>query len=307
MSPALFVLYAIIAVAASTHITINDCGVLDQPFATYKLANDIASSNLSYGFVCLNIRGNGIVLDGNGFQLSSASGEMLPAVGVQYSGTGNTVTNLRVTNFRTGIHANGKHGKVHRNTITKAINGIDVTASHNDISHNIIRDFNSTSEATSGIYVYFPAIVPVASSINITDNVISNIQGDSFVLGVSVYYATSVYIANNQIFNLHGGISNEEISIINGDAKLVDNVFTSEGYAPIVTTALLSALALVASLIYFRSSSSSSLPAPIPFEKESEMKKAEEKELYEKDGADTVRLRRQKTLSFSAGSSPGMG
>lgn len=315
MSLALFVIYALIAIAVATPI--HDCGVLDQPFTTYELVNDIAINNLSYGFVCFNIKGNGITLDGNGFQLSSASGEMLPAVGVQYSGTGNTVTNLRVSNFRTGIHANGKFGKVHGNTITRAVSGIDVTATNNDISNNIIRNFNSDSESASGIYVYFPAIVPVDSSVKITNNVISDIQGDSFVLGVSVYYATSVNIANNQIFNLHGGISNEEISIIDGEATLVDNVFTaSEGYATTATTVLLSALAVAASFVYFRSSSapssafpasSSAFPAPVPIFKElsAEKQKEIEKEMMKQEGTGLPFKRH--ALSFAVGSSPGMG
>jgi len=310
MSPALFVIYLIVATVAATPI--YECGVLDQPFATYTLANDIAVSNLSYGSACFDIKGNGITLDGNGFEVYATSSEVLPATGVQYSGTGATVSNLRVSNFRTGILANGKFGKVHHNTITRAVNGIDVTASNNDVSNNIIRDFNAKSESTSGIYVYFPAIIPVESGITITNNVISNIQGDNFVLGISVYYATSVYIAHNQIFDLRGEVSAEEISVISGKAELVDNIFSSNGYIPTAATLLVSALALIASLAYFRSSSSSPVdisPAPVQDmtnEKDEETRKKEkEQDFLAQDGADQLKLRKN-TLSFSLKSSPGM-
>jgi len=346
---ALFVIYAAISVATATPILVQDCGVLDAPFATYYLANDIPISNLSYGFVCLNIKGNGITLDGNGHRMYSASGELLSAVGVQYTGTGATVTNLNIAGLRTGIHANAKFGKVHKNTISHAVNGIDVTAPNNEISNNIIRDFEA-SEASSGIYVYFPAVDPVESSISITNNIISNIKGESFVLGISVYYATAVYIAYNQIFDLHGAISNEEISVINGEAKLIHNVFASPSQDS-TAAMVLSGVTLVASLLYyFYSTSSISSPPTIvispvtkPEEKinlnneddeeeekqeqekdnESESenennneeeiimmkKKMEEKEeamMMMNDGADVIKLIRR-PLSFSIGTSPGMG
>jgi len=278
MYSALFVIYAIIAAVTATPIDVQECGVLDSPLATYRLVNDIMISNLSYGYVCLNIKGNGITLDGNGFQLSSVSGSLLPGTGVQFSGPGTTVTNLRVSNLRTAIHANAKFGKVHRNTITRAVNGIDVTATHNDISNNIIKEFVA-EEATSGIYVYFPAIVPIDSSISITNNIISDIQGDTFALGISVYYAKKVNIANNQIFNLRGLVS-DEISIINGDAQLVDNILsppTPKVVEYSTTTMVVSGLALLASVLYYHlsytsspasssspSSSSSISPSSIP-------------------------------------------
>lgn len=261
---ALFVIYTIIAAVAATPIEVKECGVLDSPLATYKLANDILISNLSYGFVCLNIRGNGITLDGNGFLLSSEDGSLLSGTGVQYSGTGATVTNLRVSNLRTGIHANAKFGKVHRNTITRAVNGIDITATHNDIYNNIIKEFIS-DEATSGIYVYFPAIAPIDSSISITNNIISDIQGDTFALGISVYYATSVLIARNEISNIKA-LLGDDISIINGDATLVDNILSAPSSNVVeysTATMVVSGLALLASVLYYHLSYTSS-PTPTP-------------------------------------------
>ena len=90
----------------------SECGVLATPFSTYQLTNDIAVRDTSYGYVCFDIlynkemftsvgvvrvrgysnknlidediTGHGITLDGNGFELSSASEKMLHATGVQY-------------------------------------------------------------------------------------------------------------------------------------------------------------------------------------------------------------------------------
>lgn len=339
MYSALFVIYAIIAAVTATPIYVHECGILDSPLATYALANDIKISNLSYGHVCLDIKGNGITLDGNGFQLSSASGLLLPGTGVQYSGTGATVTNLRVSHLRTAIHANAKFGKVHSNTITRAVNGIDVTATNNEIYNNIIKDFEAADSA-SGIYVYFPAMSPVDSSISITNNIISDIQGENFVLGISVYYATSVYIAHNQIYNLQAVLS-EEISVINGQAKLVDNVFAPTDVVEYSTaTLLVSGLALLASIFYYHfyytsSSSPVSLSSPVSHvelksssvdeddeeddeeeeeEKEEtveetklseeEVRKRKEKEIFDKDGADDLKMKR--LVSWHIGSSPSM-
>eukprot|EP00026_Physarum_polycephalum_P009783 Phypoly_transcript_09919.p1 GENE.Phypoly_transcript_09919~~Phypoly_transcript_09919.p1 ORF type:complete len:325 (+),score=75.94 Phypoly_transcript_09919:162-1136(+) len=316
----LFVILVLLSIVIATSpILVAECGTLNIPHSTYKLAHDIIVRNTTYGFVCFDITGDEIMLDGNGFELSSASNKMLHATGVRYSGRGTVVANLRVANMRTGIHAKGKFGEVFNNTITRAINGIDVSAANNRIQNNIVGQFEAY-EATAGIYVYFPAIAPVDSFINITNNVISDIQGDSFALGISVYYATSVFIANNFIFNLRGGISSEEISVIHGKIDSVDNSFspplTPEGSYTQAITTLASLFALVASFVYYRSSSPS-LPPPSERskeiqkeekedekekeekEKEKEREEKEKEEEYEMDGADVIKP----TMSVQLGSS----
>jgi len=322
----LFVIFVLLSVANSTPILVSECGKLNNSFTTYHFAHDIVVSDTSYGFVCLDITGEGITLDGRGFELAPASKKMLHATGVQSSGESAIVTNIHITNMRTGILAKGKYGEIFNNTITHAINGIDVSATHNRIQNNIIGQFEAY-ESTAGIYVYFPAIAPVDSFINITNNVISDIKGDSFALGISVYYATSVFIAHNFIFNLQGGISSQEISVINGLVDSVGNSFnppTSDGTYTQLITVLASLFALLASLVYYQSSSLSlsptpvSLPQPTPVcesEKEREEKKKEkekdekekekdekerEREDFELDGADVVKT----TMSISLGSSP---
>jgi len=251
------------AVYAASPILVSECGTLNISRSTYRLAQDIVVRNTSYGYVCFDITGDEITLDGNGFELSSAYNRMLHATGVQYSGKGIVVANLRVANMRTGIYAKGKFGEVSNNTITRAVNGIDVSATNNKIQNNIVGQFHA-HESTAGIYVFFPAIAPVDSFINITNNVISDIYGDSFALGISVYYATSVFIANNFVFNLRGGVSSEEISVIHGKIESVGNSFNPppapEGSYTQAMTALGSLFALVASFIYSRSSSPSLPP-----------------------------------------------
>jgi len=326
MYPSLFVIYVLLSVAYSTApIFVSECGTLDAPFATYQLAHDISISDDSYGLVCFNIKADGVTLDGNGFELSSASNTLLHATGVNFHGLSTTVTNMRITNLRTGIHSNGKFGQVVNNTITHAINGIDVSATNNKISNNLIGDFDA-NESTSGIYVYFPPIVPIDSFTNITNNVISDIRGDSFALGISVYYATSVYIANNQIQNLQGGIMNEYISVTHGSVDAHDNTFGSlpqEGYMPSATTLLLSGITLLVSIQLLRTTPGPAVHRKKQEEEEEKKKEEEEKkkeeeekkkeeeekkkemEEFEKDGADEVR--KPSTLSISLGSSPGMG
>lgn len=268
MYKSVFVIFVLLSVAfATTPILVTECGTLAVPYSTYTLANDIAVRNTTFGYVCFDILGTGIVLNGNGFKLSSASDTMLPATGVRYSGAGAVVTNMQISNLRTGIHAKGTYGEVCNNTISHAINGIDVSATHNKIHHNIIGQFEA-DESASGIYVYFPAIAPVDSYINITNNIISDIQGDVFALGISVYYATSVSVANNHIYNLRGGLSTQEISVIHGHIDSVANSFVApveEGSYVQSITMLASVIALVASFVFFRSSSiSSASSTPVP-------------------------------------------
>lgn len=314
MSLSLFVTFVLLVVNANSQILISECGILDTPFATYKLANDIVVRNKNYGYACLDITADGIALDGNGFELSSAS-TMLHAVGVQYSGVGTVVANMRISNIRTGIHAKGEYGEVFNNTITRAINGIDVSATHNIIQRNVIGQFEAY-ESTAGIYVYFPAIVPIDSYINITNNVISDIQGDTWALGISVYYATSVFIAQNTIFNLRGGISSQEIAVIHGKVDATDNSFSSPagGSYTQAVTVLASLFTVILSFVFYRSSSLSVSPTTpkdlsLPEkevdesekETEEELEKERQREEYEMDGADVVV---KPKMSISLGSSP---
>lgn len=325
MYQSLFVIFVLLSVAfATTPILVSECGTLANPHSTYTLAKDIAVRNTTYGYVCFDITGNGITLNGNGFQVSSASNKMLSATGVQYSGTGVVVTNMRISNFRTGIHAKGIYGEVYDNTITQGINGIDVSATNNRIHHNKIGQFEAP-ESAAGIYVYFPAIAPVDSYINITNNVISDLKGDTFALGVAVYYATSVSVAYNTIYNLHGGLSTQEISVIQGKIDSLNNTFSAPEQEASYTqaiTILASLFALVASYVFFRASTvslSSTTPAPVPLfketedvsedefdEKEQEMTEEEklkekEREKFEKD---EYSPNTRKAMSFSLGSSP---
>eukprot|EP01111_Echinosteliopsis_oligospora_P001195 TRINITY_DN1169_c0_g1_i1.p1 TRINITY_DN1169_c0_g1~~TRINITY_DN1169_c0_g1_i1.p1 ORF type:complete len:262 (-),score=46.13 TRINITY_DN1169_c0_g1_i1:289-1074(-) len=208
--------------SVAEEILVNSCRVLDKSGVTYKLSGDIEVS-ATPGFTCLDIIGHNIILDGNGHEISSSTLRPSSSFGIRFSGSHVTVKNMRVKNFYTGLLANGKHGKVHNNLITKASTGIDVTATHNDISFNVIRDFVDV-ESPAGIYVYFPSITPVASDITISHNVISDISGETFVLGISLYYAKDVYIAQNSISNISGGFFNEAISInSDSEAKLVAN------------------------------------------------------------------------------------
>lgn len=327
----LFVLFVLLSVAYShSPVLVSECGILNKPFTTYQLAQDIVVQNMTYAHVCFNIIGKGITLDGKGFGLSSATNTILQATGVQYSGENVVVRNLHITNMRTGIHAKGKYGEVYDNTITRAINGIDVSATNNNIRNNVISQFDASDESTAGIYVYFPATTEVDSFTKITNNVISDIRGDTFALGISVYYANAVVVANNVIFNLQGGVSSKEISVINGKIESFDNSFippTVEGGYMKVAATVASLFCLLASYIFFSSPSPSSLPPTSlslsssslslsssslsPSVRESETKREEESveeeeserrreeemakemegEEYEMDGADVVRIR----------------
>jgi len=243
-----------VGASATAPILVSECSTLNVPFATYRLANNIEVNNSANdGFVCFDITSNGITLDGNGFEISPASHKHINAIGVQFSGKNVIVTNLQIANLRTGIHAKGTYGQVTRNIITGTVNGIDVSAPHNEISHNTIKGAGS-ADVSSGIYVYFPSMVPTAAHVSITNNVISNIQGEDFAIGISVYYATAVNIAYNRIFNLQGGFA-KEISVIGGEAEVKGNVFraaTEEGTSfPLLTTILLSCAAILVSALWF--------------------------------------------------------
>jgi hypothetical protein len=293
---ALFVIVVLLSAVYTRPIYVSECGILTTPRSTYTFAHDIVVQNTSYGYVCFDITGDEITLDGNGFELLSASNELTHTTGVQFSGGNVVITNIRIKNMRTGIRANGKFGDIYNNTITQAINGIDVSAMHNNVQNNIIRKFEAY-ESTAGIYVYFPAIVPVDSYINITNNVISDIQADSFALGISVYYATSVFISHNFIFDLRGGISSEAISVIHGEIDAVNNSFnpptTKDLYSYVITVSA-SLFALLATFVFFQSSSlslSSRTFAPIECAGEEEIEEkseTSEEEEFEKDGADVV-------------------
>lgn len=307
-------LYIFVAYATAT-VLLYECGTLDVPSATYKLAQDIHVNNSDFGYVCFDIKGGYVTLDGNGFELSS--NKLIPAIGIQYTAERVTVKNMRITNLRTGIRASGKFGEVLNNTITRGVNGIDVCATNNQISGNFIGNFDA-DEATAGIYVYFPALAPVDSSINITNNVISDIRGDSFAMGISVYYATSVFIANNHIYNLWGGVLKEEISVMHGKMYALDNSFEAPILSGNLSTPelLVSLVALLATFIVSRSGSGAQ---PKEMKKKDEVKEEEEKEEeeeksekekkkeeeeeFEMDGADVIG-----PLSFSVGTSPvGLG
>jgi hypothetical protein len=312
-----------VAYAISPPILLHECGTLNISFATYKLAQDISVQNSNFGYACFDITGPFVTLDGNGFKLSSP--ELLPGTGVHYTVEGVKIKNMHITNMRTGIRASGKFGEVYDNTITNGVNGIDVCATHTIVSGNIIGNFDANEESTAGIYVYFPALEPIDSSINITNNVISNIRGDSFVTGISVYYATSVHISYNQIFNLWGGILREEISVMHGNAHVSDNSFTEPSVESTLSTSelLLSILALAATFFISRSTygRESDIKNVADKMKETELeekevdkkgrkfteeeRKEKEKEEVEMDGADEIRKSR---LSFSLRSSPvGLG
>lgn len=305
MYPALFVIYALgsIVSASLDPIHVSECGTLDTSHATYKLMHDIAINDQSYDFVCLSIKGDGITLDGNGFELSSALHTLLPVTGVKYDGLSTTVTGMRITNLRTGIHANGMYGEVNNNTITHAVNGIDVSATNNKISNNFIGDF-AADESASGIYVYFSPVAPVDSFINVTNNVIYDIRGDSFVVGISVYYANLVSIAYNQIINLRGEFT-EDISVIYGSAEVHDNTFIHhEVYIPSASTLLLSLITLLVSMHFLRASRTSHKLEEVEMRGPEDERKEEDGEEYEMDGAD--RVKKAKQPKKSPNSSPQM-
>jgi len=244
----------LIATACATPqapILVSECATLSVPFATYKLANNVVVNNSVDKFVCFDITSNGITLDGNGYGISTLSQTYTDAIGVQYEGANVTVTNLQISYLKTGILAKGKYGTVTRNIITETVNGIDVSATHNDVSYNTIRG-SSAAGLSSGIYVYFPSVSPTAAHVTITNNVISDIQAEDFALGISVYYATAVNIAYNRIFNLRGEFS-KEISIIGGEAEIKGNVFGAVPIeAPSFSSAiLLSCAAVLVSALWF--------------------------------------------------------
>lgn len=326
----LFVFFVLLSVAFATSLPVYECGTLRSSFTTYRLARNIAVENVSYGYVCFDIIGAGITLDGNGYELTSASNKLLYATGVQYSAENVVVKNMQISNMRTGILAKGKHGEVSNNTIRRGVNGIDVSATNNKITNNVIGEFEA-DESTSGVYVYFPAIKQVESFIDITNNVISDISGDTFALGISVYYATSVSVANNFIYNIKGGLSGKEISVMSGKIEAHDNSFNpppSEGGYTQLITIFASAFTLLASVVFYYASAPRTSPTvtflppkPAEFtfsaesddesededeekseeerEKAQEEKKRQDKEEYEKEKPQSP-----KTMSFHLGSSP---
>eukprot|EP01110_Echinostelium_bisporum_P010313 TRINITY_DN3634_c0_g1_i1.p1 TRINITY_DN3634_c0_g1~~TRINITY_DN3634_c0_g1_i1.p1 ORF type:complete len:280 (+),score=122.51 TRINITY_DN3634_c0_g1_i1:124-963(+) len=225
----------LLGVNATAEVLVTSCGALNNAATTYKLANDIVIDNPHSGFVCLDITNKDIILDGNGFEISTTADiNTILTTGVRYTGERATVRNLKVRNFSTGIRANGQHGKVQYNTINHANNGIDVSAPHNDIAHNVIRGF-SGSDSPSGIYVYFPSTKPVQSFVTITNNYISDITGSTFVLGISVHSANNVKIAYNTLENIGGGMVSQEISITNGKADVESNIINGGAFASTLT------------------------------------------------------------------------
>lgn len=292
----LYLLFAAVCVISASPILVYKCATLDSPLATYQLARDVVMNNsVSAGAVCFDIVSNGITLDGNGFKISATSNTPLDAIAVQYSGLNATVKNLQIINIKTGIDAKGKFGKIEHNTIMQVSNGIDVSATHNEISDNVIRGLH-TSDTSSGIYVYFPSTAPTDAFIRITNNVISEIQGDDFAIGISVYYANSVFLERNRIFNLRGA-NIKEISVIGGDVELKGNVFgahPAEESFPITSAILLSLAAVMASATWFFS-------APAPTTPFLQGKYAEKEEARAKAQGEK---KDRRALSFSVGSSP---
>jgi len=213
----------IVCVISTEPILLFECGNLDTPFSTYRLGNDIVlNKDVGDNFVCFNIPAEGVTLDGNGFGILSR--DVLAAIGVQYTGANVTVQNMHLSGLRVGVSAKGMFGKVEHNVIEKSGTGIEVSSAYNQISNNNIHGLHEDSSA--GIYVFFPPLEPVESHIEIMSNIIHDIHGDLFALGISVYYATAVKAMYNYVYDLDGAYS-KEIYAVGGEVEIKGNVFSA--------------------------------------------------------------------------------
>jgi len=255
------------------------------------------------GSACFDIVEDGITLDGNGFKISA--NEPVDATAVKSSGLYANIRNLNINNFKIGIHSSGQYSKIQHNTITQTSDGINVSATHTEVSYNAIKGI-ATTGTSAAIYVYFPSTTPVDAFMSITNNVISNIQGTDFALGIAVYYAKAVFVAHNTISDLKGALA-QEISVIGGEADIKDNVFTASveeiaSTFPVIGAVLLSCALVLASATWFFTPSTKSAAhnvVPFPEEKEESEEKRKEREQAEANGEQPKR-----PLSFAVGSSP---
>ncbi|MFC2035394.1 NosD domain-containing protein [Chloroflexota bacterium] len=164
-----------IAMAVDT-IQVTGPGTLDVPGATYVLQNDI------YGQ--LFIRGDNIILDGNGFSVIAVENSV---VGVSISGgaTGATVKNVNVRYGTYGIYVRGSNNIITGNTIFGSTFGIY----NNSMDNNAIID-NNISDCQIGIYIF-------RSDYNsITGNTLSDNSR-----GVYLKYSRNNDVYNNNFIN----------------------------------------------------------------------------------------------------------
>lgn len=177
-------------------LSVSSCGFANSS-GTYRLSQSLQYTDANAS--CINMTGDNVVLDCNGFALTGNRTE--GQQGINASGVANvTVKNCIISNFTDGIvFARVRNATIFNNTVlNNSDDGLDIrTTNFSSIGYN-----NATRNFDTNI------LISGSWFTNITNNSASNAGGDIFSNGIAVTVASNhlLLVNNTAINNQNNGI-----------------------------------------------------------------------------------------------------
>ncbi|MEC8339165.1 MAG: NosD domain-containing protein [Nanoarchaeota archaeon] len=180
-------------------VEFDSCQILNS--GSYELNESILSS----GSNCIEITGNNIILDCQGFNISGTGSNY----GIYITGNNSQVLNCNINNFNRGIYFYSQNNYLYNSSVNGSIYGYYLGSN----SHNQTLILNkATSNVVAGIYLSFTSH---------NNTLFSNIINDSST-GITINSDTNIIFENN-ISNSNTGISLSQGNSNNISSNIIQN------------------------------------------------------------------------------------